>query len=173
MTVKEIAQAVGKSERSVHVWIKVLSNKWKTTSAEAAQVSADIAQVSKQVSCKVQEAKDTSKPADYTMEETIEIIREGMGEAAAGVYQANATTKETGKLPNGSQLKEIRLIYGAQKAQMVINKVLGIEIDEPPTSGELGRISPQAYAVEMSVRAKSQLKQLERQQPTLFDGGHK
>lgn len=92
MTVKEIAQAVGKDPATVSRWVEKVSCKVQ------------------EVSCKVQEAKATKKPADYTLSETIKIIKEGMGDSAAGVFEANATAKpEAGKLPNGTQLKEIRL----------------------------------------------------------------
>ena len=50
MPVNEIAEVVGKKERTVHGWIK-------TISAKNAQISAKIA-----------EARATSKPADYTDE---------------------------------------------------------------------------------------------------------
>jgi hypothetical protein len=61
MTVKGISIAVNKKERSIHNWIKKLS-------AINAQVSAKIAQ-----------AKETSKPAEYDLEETCSIISEEMG----------------------------------------------------------------------------------------------
>ena len=75
MNVKEIAQAVGKTERTVHNWIE--------------KVSAKIAQVSE----KVAQAKATSKPADYTIDETIAIIEQGMGKNAAAIFRENAGNK--------------------------------------------------------------------------------
>jgi hypothetical protein len=65
MTVKGISIAVNKKERSIHNWIKKLS-------AINAQVSAKIAQ-----------AKETSKPAEYDLEETCSIIEIGLGKNAA------------------------------------------------------------------------------------------
>ena len=72
MTIKQIADSVGKSERAVHYWAE-------KTSAKIAQVSAKIAQ-----------AKSISKPADFDLEETLTIIESGMGKNASDVYRASA-----------------------------------------------------------------------------------
>ena len=60
MTTKQIAKAVNKTERSVHNWVKKLSEK------------------NAEVSEKIAEARKTSKPADYDLNETIEIIEIGL-----------------------------------------------------------------------------------------------
>jgi hypothetical protein len=71
MTTKQIAQAVGKAERTVHGWV--------------AKASARFAQIS----VKVAEAKATSKPADYTLDESVQIIEIGMGKNAASLFREN------------------------------------------------------------------------------------
>ena len=61
MNVKEIAQAVGKPERTVHNWVQRVSAKMAQVGAKMAQASID------------------KKPADYDIDETIAIIEHGMG----------------------------------------------------------------------------------------------
>lgn len=56
MTVKEIAIAVGKDERTVARWVSALSDKMP------------------EVSDKVSKARATSKPADYSLDEVCLII---------------------------------------------------------------------------------------------------
>lgn len=72
MTTKEIAEAVGKPERTVQNWTKKLSAKME------------------QVSAKMEQARKTSKPADYDLEETCAIIERGMGKNAASLFRENA-----------------------------------------------------------------------------------
>jgi len=59
MTVKQIAEAIGKKERNIHNWITKLSVK------------------NAEIYAKIAEAKRTSKPAEYTLKETISIIEIG------------------------------------------------------------------------------------------------
>jgi transposase-like protein len=72
VTTREIADAVGKAERTVHNWV--------------ARVSERNAEVSE----KVAQAKSSSVAADYSLDETIEIIETGMGRNAAEIYRQNA-----------------------------------------------------------------------------------
>jgi len=72
MTVKEIAIATSKPERTVHNWVK-------KTSANMAQVYAKMAQ-----------GLESKKPADYDLEETCAIIETGLGKNAANLYRMNA-----------------------------------------------------------------------------------
>jgi len=83
MTVKEIAKATGKQERAVHNWAK-------ETSAKNADIYAKIAK-----------ARRTSKPADYTLGESCQIIETGMGKTAADVYRTNAANAELKVLKSG------------------------------------------------------------------------
>ena len=71
MTVKEIAEAVGKDERSIQRWIKKI--------AEESSVINDKASSSSPMN-----------PADYELDETIEIIRVGLGVNAAEMFRMNA-----------------------------------------------------------------------------------
>jgi hypothetical protein len=71
MTTKEIAQAVGKDERTIQRWIKRAGDKMSS------------------VADKMSDAGH-GKPADYTLEETCAIIEAGLGKNAAGIFRANA-----------------------------------------------------------------------------------
>jgi hypothetical protein len=69
MTTKEIAEAVGKTERSVQLWTKKAGEKISSAGH--------------------------GKPADYTQEETLAIIEAGLGKNAAGIFRANAEKQPT------------------------------------------------------------------------------
>ncbi len=74
MTIKEIAKLTGKSESTIRNWL---------ASAKTAEISAKIA-----------EARKTSKPSDFTLEETIAIIRAGGNDTLADLLQDNATKNQ-------------------------------------------------------------------------------
>ena len=71
MDTREIANAVGKDERTVRRWVKKVAVKM---SAVAVKMSAS----------------SPVYPADFDFDETIAIIEEGMGKNAAAIYRANA-----------------------------------------------------------------------------------
>jgi len=165
MTVKEIAAAVGVTERSVHNWVK-------TTSEKFAEVSAKIAQ-----------AKSTSKAADYTLAEVCQIIEEGMGPAAADVYRTNAVNAEMQKQAtapaqlSAAYLSQINKLHDKgliEKAEVRAMLGLSTETKELPQNQKAlpapERLSKQAYAVEMKQREKEQTKlEAEKKNYKLFD----
>jgi transposase len=71
MTTKEIAEAVGKTERSVRNWVSKVAEKSSAMTEKSS-------------------ASTSTHPADYTLDETCEIIAAGMGANAAGIFRANA-----------------------------------------------------------------------------------
>lgn len=71
MTTKQIAEAVGKEERTVRNWVKRLAEKM----AAVAEKSS---------------ASSPMKPADYDLDETCAIIEAGLGKNAASLYRENA-----------------------------------------------------------------------------------
>lgn len=71
MTTKQIAEATGKTDRSVRNWV-----------TKAAEKSSVIAEKSS--------ASSPMKPADYDLDETCAIIAKGLGANAASVYRMNA-----------------------------------------------------------------------------------
>ena len=116
MTTKQIAVAVSKPERTVHNWIK--------------RVSANM----EQVSAKMAQARKTSKPAEYSFDETIEIIKTGMGVNAALIFKSNAQSSEqTAQTPDRSGgddyvKRGMELVFGAigkldQRLSSIENKI--------------------------------------------------
>jgi transposase len=153
MTVKEIAKAVGKDVTTVQRWVKKLSVKMQSVDSKM-------------------QSSSPMHPADYTQEEVLAIIEEGMGPEAAGVYRANATQPKAidakPSLPSGAALREWRMIFG-DKAAITLSQYLGIEYEIIPFTANLGRISKQAFAVEMKEREKQRrLIEQDKRQSELF-----
>jgi hypothetical protein len=71
VTTREIADAVGKPERTVRGWANKMA-------AKSAAMAAKLA------------ASNSTHPADYDLDEAIEIIGAGLGRNAAEVYRQNA-----------------------------------------------------------------------------------
>lgn len=89
MTVKEIAEAVNKTERSVRRWAKKASDKMSTIRDKMS-------------------ASTSTYPSEYTLKETLCIIEIGLGKNAANIYRMNAE-KDLNKnidLVTKSDLKE-------------------------------------------------------------------
>ena len=146
MPVNEIAEVVGKKERTVHGWIK-------TISAKNAQISAKIA-----------EARATSKPADYTQEETLAIIKEGMGEVPAGVYKAATDTAPKTPAVSERMLQQVRLsVRDNLLTREEGRHILDVEkITKPvPYTIDLGWLHKSSYAVEMKERETARNKRIE------------
>lgn len=104
MNTKEIALAVNKTERSVQRWVKKLSDK--------------VSSINDKMS-----ASSPINPADFTLEETIAIIEQGLGKNAAEMYASNAR-KSTGKLIS---LPESSL---SQKDIEVISTIVSVTVAE-------------------------------------------
>jgi hypothetical protein len=69
MTTKEIAEAVGKTERAIQKWLARVADKSPSIKSKRF-------------------ASTPTRPANYDLQETISIIKEGMGSAAAAVYES-------------------------------------------------------------------------------------
>jgi hypothetical protein len=80
MTTKQIAESVGRDERSVQRWIKKAACKMQSVGDKMSSVGDKMS------------SSTSTYPADYTLEETLAIIEAGMGKNAAGVYRASAQT---------------------------------------------------------------------------------
>lgn len=85
MNTREIAQAVGKTERSVRNWVNKVAEK---SSAMAEKMSAST----------------STHPADFTLDETLAIIETGMGKNAADLYRMNAA-QNTVSISHDSDLR--------------------------------------------------------------------
>lgn len=105
MTTKQIAEYLGKPERTVRDWVKALA-------AKSAVVAAKLA------------ASSPANPADYNLSETCLIIEEGMGKDVADVYRTNAVNAEMGLKARRSYsaafLREYRLSYGVEASRALL-----------------------------------------------------
>ena len=72
MNIKEIAELTGKTERSIRLW--------------STKASENISSISEKISY----SSRTKKPSDFTLEETVEIIRSGGNETLANLLKENA-----------------------------------------------------------------------------------
>ena len=159
MTVKEIAQAVGRDHATIARWVEKTSRNMQ------------------EISRKVQEARATSKPARYTLPEVIEIIRTGAGDQVANTFATNAQSaanqEPKKKQLSGALLREMRMIYGKDGAASRIDEYMGFgsheNVEVYPVAANIGRISKQAYAVEMKIRQQRKNRQIEdKRTPDLF-----
>jgi hypothetical protein len=82
MTTKDIAEAVGKDERTVQRWVSKASDKMSLVSDKMS-------------------SSTSMHPADYDLDETCAIIEAGMGANAAAVYRANAQSSAPSAGGNG------------------------------------------------------------------------
>lgn len=99
MTVREIAKATSKPERTVHNWVQ-------KTSAKVAQVYAKMAQ-----------AADDKKPADYSLDETLAIIETGLGKNAALLFKANAENNQKA-ITTQQPIEQMFMAFMNQQAEM-------------------------------------------------------
>ena len=100
MTVREIAEAVNKEERTIQRWIKKLSDKMSSVN-EKSSLSSPM------------------NPADYTLDETIQIIKVGLGVNAAYIFRQNAENRKA---------ISVQAIMPAPVDYQIIGKMIGIAI---------------------------------------------
>ena len=73
MTTKQLAETLGKPEKTVRTWAA-------KASAKTAEASAKLAEAQ----------RSGGTPADWTLDETLDIIEQGMGKNAADIFRMNA-----------------------------------------------------------------------------------
>lgn len=105
MTTREIAQAVGKDERSVRRWVNKSSDKMTAIADKMT-------------------ASSSTHPADFDLEETIYIIETGMGKNAADVYRNNAEVKPSCDYVTKMDIVEICAAVMAQVVPMITAQVV-------------------------------------------------
>ena len=151
MTVKEIAQAVNKDPATVSRWVQSVSCKMQ------------------EVSCKMQEAKQTKKPADYTLEETCAIIAEGMGQDVASVFRENAMKAQAKpQVITDQRMAELRRAFD-RKLISADEYRMGIGLQYPKADMLDPKIAKQIYAVAcQAIEKKKKQILLEYQSPKLF-----
>lgn len=150
MTVKEIAGAVGKDERSVRRWVEKLADKMS--------VIADKMSVSSPM-----------KPADYTLDETCAIIEEGMGVDVAAVFRENAQKQNVVVESKGHQvMAELRRAFDRGLISADEYRA-GVGLKYPKADMLDPAIAKQVYAVTMkAIEKKQQQLLLEQQNRELF-----
>jgi hypothetical protein len=113
MTIKEIAAAVGKDERTVQRWVKKAGDKM-----------SDI----------MSPATHPTLPADYTREETLAIIEAGLGKNAAGIFRASMDANTPhGATLNPGVIRELRIaVTKGYITPRQFRETLGIRTAELP-----------------------------------------
>ena len=100
MNTKEIALAVNKTERSVQRWVKKAGDKMSSISDKMS-------------------SSTSAHPADFDLEETLLIIKTGLGDSAAYLYEQNAKNIQR---PSDSLL--------SQKEIEMITKIVSVTVSE-------------------------------------------
>jgi len=98
MTVKEIAQAVNKTERTVQNWVKKTSEQCSSVNERCSLASP-------------------SKPADFDLNETITIIETGLGKNAAALFAQSAKTESSIVKQNNQNEVLMQFMSNMQKQQ--------------------------------------------------------
>ena len=111
MTIKEIASAVGKTDRAVRNWVNKVAEK---DSAIKDKVSAST----------------STNPADYSLDETIEIIRAGLGANAAEMFRQNAVANQPEVIPVMAKMMEMMMLL-TEKVERISSGQLQIEGPAP------------------------------------------
>lgn len=119
MTSKQIAETCGVALRTVQTWAK-------KAGANSASVGAKSA------------SAGHGRFARYTLEETIEIVRAGGRHTLAALLLENATRRRgehrIDQLPNGTQLNQLRRIYGEYEAARRVAYIIGYSAREEVAS---------------------------------------
>lgn len=150
MTTKQIAESLGKPVRTVQDWVKSLSAKSALISAKS-------------------ESSSPAYPADYDLNETCQIIEEGMGPDVANTFRTNAVygaIEKERKLVkpkySAAMIREARIIYGIEYAKRLMAENEGLPYQakhEPvalPAPEQLPEhIAKQVYAVALSAMKKA------------------
>lgn len=133
MTARQIAEAVGKDERSVQRWARKAADKMSSVAEKTSSAGH-------------------GTPANYTLDETIAIIEHGLGKNAAALFRENATHSArnfrhvlpapatapasvqltTTNTPTAALLRELRTIYGTVEASKRIDYMIGYKPDALP-----------------------------------------
>lgn len=108
MTIRQIADVCEQGESSIRRWID--------------QASAKMASLS----VKMADALKSKKPAQFSLDETLAIIRAGGKNTLADLLAQNAkTTAPKRAIPCGSQLEAFRKIYGPHEAAKRLDFLIG------------------------------------------------
>lgn len=136
MTAEQIAKTCGVQERTVQLWAK--------------KAGENISSVAEKIS-----SAGHGKPARFSLEETISIVRAAGRYTLAVLLEENAK-KSSGdsridRFPNGVQLTELRRIFGPREAARRVDFAIGYSRDQALPSPD--------YAQEQFDKIKENLKQ--------------
>ena len=106
MTLNQIAGLAGRDESTVRKWIKSVTGKTPEISGKTPLTSGIFVHISEKIS----DAKKSSKPAQFTLEETIEIIKAGGNETLANLLLENANRQQAIEAESTLSPKDINLI---------------------------------------------------------------
>ena len=129
MTIKQIAETCGVDIKTVRRWVG------KMSTLDGQNVQAETA-----VKKKMREAGRAGKPTYLTLEETLAIVRAGGRHTLASLLAENAKAQSgedrIDRLPNGTQLHELRMTYGCGEAARRIDYIIGYSRQQAPASPE-------------------------------------
>jgi len=101
MTTKMIAESVGKDVTSIQRWIKKLNGKMQSIDDKMSLSSP-------------------MNPANYTLEETLVIIEQGLGKNAADIYRMNAQPTQNAEVVTKSDLADFGKAIVAEMFKQLI-----------------------------------------------------
>lgn len=156
MTLNQIAGLTGKAESTIRSWI---------TSAKTAGSSAKTAGSSEKMSglsAKIAEAKRTKKPAQFTLEETIEIIKAGGNETLANLLLENAHRQQAIEAESTLTPRDLNLI------STLIKGIFG-ELDSRVNKIENRIEERQALLPPPDIKPRDAINKLVRDYATRFD----
>lgn len=156
MTLNQIAGLTGKAESTIRSWI---------TSAKTAGSSAKTAGSSEKMSglsAKIAEAQRTKKPAQFTLEETIEIIKAGGNETLANLLLENAHRQQAIEAESTLTPRDLNLI------STLIKGIFG-ELDSRVNKIENRIEERQALLPPPDIKPRDAINKLVRDYATRFD----
>lgn len=149
MTIKEIAQTANVDKTTVQRWIKRVP--------DAKRIELD---------AKCTKAQREQKEADFSLEETLAILRAGGNETLADLLAMNAKAEVTRpsqasqpakKLPSGAQMTAMLKVYGQAETVKRLDFVIGYKPQAPASTPiPACKIEPPAASpeeIEMGLRS--------------------
>lgn len=158
MTLNQIAGLTGKTERSIRLWINKPSEKTSDISEKTSETSGKMSEIRSKIS----EARKTSKAAQFTLEETIEIIKAGGNETLANLLLENAHRQQVIEAESTLTPRDLNLI------STLIKGIFG-ELDSRVNKIENRIEERQALLPPPDIKPRDAINKLVRDYATRFD----